>query len=347
LSTTLAQGCRFAGPLVKPASGASCAAVARIAVALLAGTFLAGCAGSSEAEEGAIAFTVSRGGFGEIWVMGSDGVNAQRLTEPGAETDASGNRNPAWSPDGTRIAYVGTGDAVEEDARDQEIYVMQADGSEPVRLTNDRLPDSMPAWSPDGERIAFSTSGPLGGGGVIVTTDAAGQERAEVTRPPETCNVVVDTQPAWSPDGTLIAFTRITYGIAGESRTDIYTIAPTGVGERLLIEDAADPAWSPEGDRIAFTTVRDLFGLTCFHECTAATEIYVATAEGAELRRLTESESADTGPAWSPDGERIAFTSDRSNPATHEYEIYVMDADGGDVQRLTTNDVWDLEPAWR
>ena len=321
----------------------------RVAVALLAGAFLAGCAGgSSDSQEGAIAFTVSRGGFGEIWIMDSDGNNAKQLTEPGsADTDASGNRSPAWSPDGTLVAYVGTGDAVEEDPRDQEIYVMQADGTEPRRLTNDRVPDSTPAWSPDGERIAFSTSGPLGGGGVIVVMSADGQERAEVTRLPDTRNVVVDSQPTWSPDGSLLAFTRSTYDLAGESRTDIYTIAPTGVDERLLVEDAAEPAWSPDGERIAFTTVRDLFGLTCFHECSAAREIYVAAADGTELRRLTESEAADVFPAWSPDGERIAFTSDRSNPPAHENEIYVMDADGGDVQRLTTNDVWDLEPAWR
>ena len=324
--------------------------MARVAVALLAGVFLAAVpgAGSSDPAERAIAFTVTRDGLGEIWIMDSDGENAKRLTEPGStDSDASGSRSPAWSPDRTLIAYVGTGDAVEEDPRAQEIYVMRSDGSEPRRLTNDRVPDSTPDWSPDGERIAFSTAGPQGRGRVIAVMNADGQERVEVTQLPDTRNVVVDSQPDWSPDGSLIAFTRTTYNVAGESRTDIYTVSPTGDDERLLVEDAAEPAWSPDGGRIAFTTVRDLFGLTCFQECSAAREIYVAAADGTDLRRLTESEAADISPAWSPNGDRIAFTSDRSNPAAHENEIYVMDADGGDVQRLTTNDVSDLEPAWR
>ncbi len=96
--------------------------------------------------------------------MDSDGENAKRLTKPGStETDAIGNRSPDWSPDGTLIAYVGTGTFDEEEPRDQEIYVMRADGSEPRRLTNTRVPDSTPTWSPDGERIAFSTSGAWAG----------------------------------------------------------------------------------------------------------------------------------------------------------------------------------------
>lgn len=322
--------------------------LARLIAGVVPAALLAACAGGGDSAEGRIAYTVNNAGFGEIWVMDADGENATLLTEPSPpETDASGNRSSAWSPDGTLIAFTGTGEAVEEDPRDQEIYVMRADGSEPRRLTNDRVPDSTPAWSPDGEKIAFSSAPAGGAGGVIVVTDRDGGARAGVTFNPDTRIVVFDSQPAWSPDGRLIAFTRTTYDLAGESRTDIYTVAPTGVDERLLVEDAAEPAWSPDGERIAFTTVRDLFGLACFQECSAAREIYVAAADGTDLRRVTESEASDHSPAWSPDGEHIAFTSDRSNPAEHENEIYVMAPDGGDVRRLTTNDVWDLEPDWR
>jgi TolB protein len=183
--------------------------------------------------------------------------------------------------------------------------------------------------------------------GVIVVINADGQERVETTRHPDTSDIVYDSRPAWSPDGSLIAFTRATLAPGAAGRVDLYVVEPTGDGERLLVEDASAPAWSPDGTLIAFTSTRDRFGETCFHECGTSSEIYVARADGTGLVRLTTSEANDHSPAWSPDGERIAFTSDRSNRNGHENEIYVMAADGSDVRRLTANDVWDLEPAWR
>lgn len=315
-----------------------------------------GCGGgeSSEASAertGTIAFTVNRSGFGEIWVMDSDGRDRVRLTARGRpETDASGGTSPAWSPDGTLLAYASSGDAVAEDQRDVEIYVMRADGSGKRRLTNDPVHDATPAWSPDGKRIAFAHTPGVGSeeaSGVIVVMDAEGQGRAEITRHREARDLVLDSQPAWSPDGSLIAFTRATYTPDGRVRIAVHAVAPTGAGERLLVDDAADPAWSPDGRSIALTSTRDRHGETCFHECSPSSEIYVARADGSGLRRLTRSQADDRSPTWAPDGRRIAFVSDRSNRAEHENEIYVMAVDGGDLRRLTRNDVSDLEPAWR
>jgi Tol biopolymer transport system component len=316
---------------------------------------LAGCGGSSNEtgseHTGTIAFTVNRSGFGEIWLMDSDGRNRVQLTEPSRpEVDASGSTSPAWSPDGTLIAYSSSGEATREDQRDLEIYVMRADGSETRRLTNDQILDAAPAWSPDGKSIAFAHipgSGNEDADGVIVVMDADGRGRAQVTRHPNTLDIVFDSQPAWSPDGRLIAFTRATFTPDGQVRFAIQTIDPTGTGERLLIEDAAEPAWSPDGTNIVFTSTRDRFGETCFHDCSPSGEIYVARADGTNPRRLTISQADDHSPTWAPDGQRIAFTSDRSNRADHQNEIYVIGADGSGLRRLTTNDVWDLEPAWR
>jgi Tol biopolymer transport system component len=316
---------------------------------------LVGCGGSSNETSSehtdTIAFTVNRSGFGEIWVMDSDGRNRIQLTEPSQpEVDASGSTSPAWSPDGTLIAYSSSGEAIREDQRDLEIYVMRADGSETRRLTNDQILDATPAWSPDGKSIAFAHtpgSGTEDADGVIVVMGADGRAPAQITRHPNTPDIVFDSQPAWSPDGSLIAFTRATFTPDGQARVAIHTIDPTGTGERLLIEDAAEPAWSPDGASIVFTSTRDRFGETCFHECSPSAEIYVARADGTDPRRLTTSQADDHSPTWAPDGQRIAFTSDRSNRADHENEIYVIAADGSGLRRLTTNDVWDLEPAWR
>lgn len=317
--------------------------------------FLLGC-GESDNETSAdstdtIVFTVNRSGFGEIWVMDSDGRNRIQLTEPSPpEVDASGSTSPAWSPDGRLIAYASTGDAVDEDQGDVEIYVMGADGGDRRRLTHDDINDATPAWSPDGQRIAFAHTPRLGtedADGVIVVMNADGTGRIEITRHPETPDVIFDSHPAWSPDGSLIAFTRATFASSIEPRVAIYTIDPTGGGERLRIEDAAQPAWSPDGSRIVFTSTRDRHGETCFHECSPSGEIYVAWADGTDPQRLTKSQADEHSPTWAPDGQRIAFASDRSNRDDHENEIYVMAMDGSGLQRLTTNDVWDLEPSWR
>ena len=106
--------------------------------------------------------------------------------------------------------------------------------------------------------------------------------------------------------------------------------------------DDWDPSWSPDGKRIAFASMRDghfrsKFGITA--------EIYVMDANGGNQQRLTENQQHDWYPSWSPDGERIAFSSDRKGDFEN-FEIYVMDADGGNQRKLTENRRQDTYPAW-
>jgi Tol biopolymer transport system component len=314
---------------------------------------LSGCTGGNDTAEEAssIAFTVNRSGFGEIWVMDANGQGRTRLTEPAKpDSDASGATSPAWSPDGKSIVFVASRDPIKEDQNDLDLFVMRADGSDRHALTDDGVYDGTPTWSPDGNKIAFAHAPGLGAeqvDGVIVAIGLDGQGRTQLTRHPNTGTVFIDTEPAWSPDGNTIAFTRATYAPDGRMFTAIYTTTPTGGTAQLLIEDAADPAWSPDGNRIAFTSTRDSFGETCFHDCAPSGEIYVARADGSGLKRLTTSEASDRSPTWAPDGRHIAFVSDRSDPHQHEYEIYVMVVEDGTLRRITANDVWDLDPAWR
>ena len=224
--------------------------------------------------------------------------------------------NPAWSPDGTQIAFDSNRDG------NHEIYVMAADGSQPTRLTRNSARDRHPAWSPDGTQIAFHSN--RDGNYEIYVMAADGSQPTRLTR-----NSATDEFPAWSPDGTQIAFHSNRDG-----NDEIYVMAADGSQPTRLTRNSATdefPAWSPDGTQIAFMSERD-----------GNYEIYVMAADGSQPTRLTRNSARDRYPAWSPDGTQIAFHSYRDG----NDEIYVMAADGSQPTRLTRNDAWDYSPAW-
>jgi eukaryotic-like serine/threonine-protein kinase len=207
-----------------------------------------------------------------------------------------------------------------------EIYVMEADGSRQTRLTKSPGDDWSPAWSPDGERIAFTSTRRARMAGVhnIFVMDADGSNVQQLTR-----NQAWDEYAAWSPDGRQIAFTS-----TADNNAEIFVVNADGSSPRRLTfntADDAEPSWSPDGQRIMFTSRR-----------TGAWQILTMDTTGNNQVSVTSDDFNYQHPVWSPDGHRIAVFSDRDGNA----EIYVMNDDGSGLSRLTRNDARDEHPSW-
>lgn len=214
-----------------------------------------------------------------------------------------------------------------------DVYSMELDGSDQVRLTTNTAYDDEPKWSPNSSKIAFISD--RDGNFEIYTMNANGSSQTRITN-----NPAADGFPAWSPDGTKIAFVR--GDLRNPSTFEIYVMDANGSNQVRLTNDAAIdgvPSWSPDGSKIVFMSGgSSVFDPNSF-------EIYVMNADGNNRIRLTNNTIVDGQPSYSPDGTKILFASgDAMNP--NGIEIYVMNADGSSKTRLTNNSVTDGFPAW-
>jgi hypothetical protein len=269
----------------------------------------------------------------DIYVINADGSGLRRLTD---------GMDPAWSPDGTKVAFARWRDP-------RGIYVIDEDGSNETLLFGWSQARA-PAWSPDGSRIVFTRR--YGGQEKDVelfpgwTLPAhpwwkLGLVRVEDRYFTELLCYDHSFSPTWAPDpstgsgqrGKVIAYDS-DYGIHLTSEDGSIGGQSYDRSLHALSTDVRDtsPAWSPDGTRIAFMFKQ--------HD---HWEIYVMNADGSNRVRLTHEElftprpPNNVSPAWSPDGRHIAFFTDRnSEPGSSElkWELYVMNADGSDQRPM-------------
>ena len=268
---------------------------------------------------------------GDVWAVDADGKNLARLTTNPAE-----DFDPAWAPDGSRIAFRSHRDG------NEEVYVMNADGSGQRNLTRNPTADYSPAWSPDGKLIAFMSD--RSGDSELWLADAEGGRARRLTHRPG-----IDEYPSWSPDGRRIAFTCTGGGVLSEGVGDfeLCVVGSDGKGLRQITNAAGQskqPAWSPDGSRIAFESDREGWpcGISSFAwspDRPGEDELYSVRPDGTGLLRLTDDPRTDaTFPAWSPDGRRIVFV--------RWGELLTMAPDGSNVRRLLGPETGGEFPDW-
>ena len=258
---------------------------------------------------------------GRIYRVNSDGTGLVKLT------DGPSDAQPAWSPDGRRIAFHRS----VESAVASDIYTMDADGSNVIRRTRDGN-SFEPSWSPDGKRIAFGCLPGTGSAEVcVISADDDGSGPTAIT---DRC--CYEGEPAWSPDGTRVAL--VSDWAFYDFASDIFVVSPEG-GSVTQLTDGFQlssgavgfyaPAWSPDGRKLAVIRCPYAYD-TC-----AASNLVVMNADGSGSETLTATRAA-YNPTWSPDGRTIAFAT--------RFGIEWTRADGSERGIIVADG---YQPAWR
>ena len=192
-----------------------------------------------------------------------------------------------------------------DDAR-YEIFTMDIDGGEPIRITNNRHDSFSPTWSPDGRQIAFNR------GSHIYVMDADGENVRQLTKH----NDKKDLHPDWSPDGKLIAFDRFA-GNPPHRHANIYTVDPVTRVVRKVTDfdfNAQSPKWSPDGQWILFQGQGDLHAI----RPNGSDKRIVAKHRFGEPKWLG---------GWSPDGKRIVYLQWGEGAAGDRIFVATLDMD--------------------
>jgi TolB protein len=258
----------------------------------------------------------------DVFTMNPDGTGVRRITH----TPDRNEFGPAWNPQGTRIAFWRT----PAPFGPGNVWVMDADGSHARRLTTN-IDARDPAWNPAGDRLVYDHG--VGQNAYLFSIRASdGGDRRQLTSGPEG----EDFEPAWSPTGRYIAFSRAGAG-GSHDVGDLFLLdLRTHHVSRVTKSGGYDHqvAWSPDGTRLVFERDFDFRFKICS-----------INPDGTGFKVLSSGPHFDVGPAWAPDGSAIAFASDRGGDFFDD--IWLMNPDGSHKRRLLANEFSEGFPDWQ
>ena len=248
----------------------------------------------------------------QIVVADADGYGPQAIT------GASINLLPAWTPDGTAIAFTTL-----RDGSGAHIYSVEVTSQRvrPLVLTGDF--SSGPVYSPDGLKFTYSSGVDDNTDIYLAQADGSASRRLTDSR-------AIDVSATWSPDARRIAFISDRAGTP-----QVYTMLADGTQVKRLTFQGnynQEPAWSPKGDLIAFSG----------RDEKRSFDIYTVNVETGKIARLTQNAGTNEKPAWSPNGRYIVYSSSRSG----KRQLWVMNSDGTNQRQLTAEKVGASDPAW-
>ncbi len=262
-------------------------------------------------DQAPIVYQALDGARWQLSVIEAAGRAPRQIRSNGNDVD------PAWSPDGSKIAFASTREG------GFQLWVMNADGSNAQRLTSGSSVNRNPAWSPDGSQIAFISNRDAGKEQVFVI-GAGGGEPKQITKGSGAAG-----KPTWSADGKQLAY----YQEVG-NLTQIFSVELSGGEPKQLTRNnfsSIDPSWSPDGRRIAFAAFSE-----------NVWNIWVMNPDGSDPAQLTLRGEVNRNPAWSPDGRQLVFASGRSE----NQQVFSISLDGGSPRRLTEGFAHSINPSW-
>jgi hypothetical protein len=269
----------------------------------------------SQSSKGTIIYSSDGDKSWQIWVINPSGSDADQFSISD-NVSKYFNAQQSWSPAAKKMAFCSSRDG------NNEVYTIDADGSNEINITNNNYADIVPDWSPDGKKIAFVSNRDGNDEIYVMNPDGSDVKRLTNSKP-------ADAKPRWSPGSDKILFST-----ERDGNWEIYVMDADGSNQRRLTTNEAwegQGRWSPDGKTIVFSSNRD-----------GNPEIYTMDADGNNQKRVTFNSANDYGPCFSPDGTKIVyyFNTDKTD------ELYIMNLDGGNQVRLTKTKVNNQNPQW-